>query len=415
MGAYPIPPEKWEDSEIVIGQNPLTGKEEGDDSGKEGVHGGYRKVPRLQDNLEPLVVPAVATAAVYDGYNEYGAPKNEAEVLKGGLEGGVLVVRETLARTMEYLNEIYKKYTEYELLALDGFRSRSRQAAGWDRLRKRIMAEQNIGESTPSEIYTASLAADDIFSVVNPDTNSKEYQELDRELRADAKFIEEVRHIVSTKYDDGEVTEARVDDLIFEYIAFIANADIAQAQGRKVPLDADMMAHNSADAIDFMLRNRKTGALVSPVGFDFPNRPGAAIKLTRMDSVEHPNAYEAYRDEALANPGYAAHLKSMGMDPQNFTRADFEKLKKAQRVWFHSTQAVGMSNYVNETWHANGGINPRKIDGSLLLQNPTYWENRNVWGGNTCDAHLKLGPTGIAAFGGNTAEIIARRDWGLTA
>lgn len=415
MTAYPIRPEQWEDTPIEIVRNPLTGKEDGDDGSLEGVHGGYRKIPRLQDNFESLVVPAVPTAAVYEGYNEYGDPKNEAEVLKGGLKDGVLVVRETLARTMEYLNSLYAEYTDYELLALDGFRSESRQAAGWDRLRKRIMSEQGIGQSTPSEIYSAGLAADDIFSVVNPDTDSKEFKDLESELMADGRFIEEVKEIVSKKYEDGQVTDDRVADLVFEYIAFITNADIAQAEGRKVPLDADMMAHSSADAIDFMLRNRNTGKLVSPVGFDFPNRPEAAIKLTRMDSVEKPGAYEAYRDEALANPGYAAHIKSMGMDPNNFTRADFDKLQKAQRVWFHSTQAVGMSNYVGETWHGNGGINPTKIDGSPLIANSRYMDKAFVWGGNTCDAQLKLGPKGIAAFGGNTSAVVARRDWGLEA
>lgn len=412
---YPIKIDKWEDEPIRIGFNEKTGKEEDDDSGLPGVHGGYRKVQTIQTNLEHLVIPDVPTAAAYEGYDEYGNPKNEDLILEGGVNDGALIVTETLARTLEYLNRVYEKYTDYELLALDGFRSGKRQAKGWDRLRKKIASEQGIEQNSVSGIYNASLQADDIFSVVNPDTDSDGYNELDRELRADATFMEEVKHVVSEKYDDKEVTQERIDDLLFEYIAFISNANIAQAEGRNIALNADMMAHNSADAIDFMLRNRSTGMLVSPVSFDMPNRPDAAIKLTRMDSVEQPNAYEAFRDEALINPGYAAHIKSMGMDPQNFTRSDFEKLKKAQRVWHHSTKAVGMSRYVNETWHANGGINPRRLDGRLLIPNSQFARQGNIWGGNTCDAHLKLGPTGIAAFSGNAAERYARQYWGLAA
>ncbi len=428
MGAYPIRPEQWGDTEIVVGINPLTGLEEDDDASnkdpKTGYnHGGYRAIKRLNAAnvpfVDPLVIPAVDTAKVYQGESEYDGSYDASQVLEGGLKDGALVVTETQARTLEYLNKVYCEYTEYEIVALDGFRSMKRQAKGWNRLRKRIMSEQGGGESTVSEIYSAGLAADDIFSVVNADDSSKEYKELEAELRADLPFMQEVEDLVSRKYEDGEVTPDRISDLLFEYISFISNAEIAQAKDRKIPLNGAMMAHNSAVSTDFWLRNRSTGRIVSPWGFDMPNREGLPYKLSRMDAVDKPGSYEAYRNEALVNPGHAAHLKSMGKDPNNFTRSDFEELQRAQRIWVHGTRAVGMSRYLKETWHVNGTTNPRKLDGTLLITDTPlskwYWENRNTIGSNTCHTHLTLGPTGVAANCGSIAEELARKHWGLGA
>lgn len=141
MPAYSVPAEQWPETPIVISTNPVTGKPHGDDAG-------YRKVATLEDNHEELVKPAgIETRPVYDGKDEYGREHND--LLPGGVREGVLVVRKTLARALDYANQVLTDRLggEYALVGLDGFRSGDRQRAGWDRLRKNLMTQAGVEDS----------------------------------------------------------------------------------------------------------------------------------------------------------------------------------------------------------------------------------------------------------------------------
>jgi len=392
---HQVSPEQWPNTPITIEINPVTGRDDGDDKG-------YRQRPTLEGNFERLVEPAgLPTRPVYDGKTEYGTDHNE--LLPGGVEGGKLVVRETVARMLDEANRALQEAfaDEHQLAALDGFRSGERQKAGWDRLRQKLLAEagiKDVNEPSVANLYTFGLASDDTFAFVNPDTNSPEYQALADELKADKVFMEELR--AAAREDD--------DDPIFNYIAISANAGKGRAVGRNIPLIANPMAHNSGAAIDAMLIGRD-GTLRSHIPFDFPG------EIARMDFLERPDAFEVYTTALRDNQGLRAHVKEIGLDPDNLTEGQFNKMRMDQRVLRALMDAVGATMYVGETWHFNGGINPTTIDGKPLIPNNVYADKANIWGSNTCDAQLRLGSAGTAAFGGRTAEAVARRDWGLKA
>lgn len=408
MEAYPIPPEQWAETPIKREINPLTADEKHPEGYREGEDKGYRKIATLKDVTEPLVEPAgVRTRPSYDGFNEYGDEKNESIALAGGLENGELVVREGVARALDHAQQILDDVFggEFNIVALDGFRSRDRQAAGFTRIMKEVLA----GNENPSitEMYDAGMTADGTFAWVNADTDSAEYAAIASELMATAK--EEIEAIAARK---GEVTSEVVEELIYEIITISANSKVGPAAGRGVPLIFENNAHAGGGAVDMMFTDR-TGKLINKVPFDFVG-PEAG-----MDYMEDYANFEKFLATARGKGTLKKHLERMGFaSPEAFTQKDWEMIRNALRIRYHLMKAVGATYYSahdsndgGEDWHIEPGNVTFGLNGKVVSQ--TESASRVFDSGNPGHALQKHGRQATAVWGGSTAHIIARRDFGL--
>jgi hypothetical protein len=390
---YPIPPERWPDTPIVREINPLTGLIEGDDAG-------YRKVATLRINDAPLVKPSVLCRPSYDGIDEYGFSRPEI-ALPGGLQDGVLVVRETFARDLDDADAILQRVFrgEYTLCALDGFRSRDRQAAGFTRLLRGHM--QNLGVTAENadrripEFLKAGNLADGTFSWVNANVSSAEYNAVSAELSTDVGFMQQLQEY-SEESGDG--------DAMYTYITVSANSGIGRAANRGIPLVFENNAHSGGGACDVFLLSGN-GKPLNHVPFDYSG-PEAG-----MDYLEDDSHFEQFRAKAMTDELIRAHLSVLGVPPESFEWQHWVRLRSAIRVLYHLTKAKGWTYYSSdhggENWHLEGGNIAYDLRGRVIGSERTSETHPDS--GNPGHALQKHGRDAVGVWGGHSGHQVAAK------
>jgi hypothetical protein len=406
---YPVSPENWPSTPIVRDLNPKTA-EPGNEAGlREGDDHGYRKIATRKDVHEPLVQPAdvAFTRPSYDGFDEYGNSFDQNIVLAGGLPGGKLVVREEVARGLDRAQEMLTQFFagDFNVVAIDGFRSRDRQAAGFTRIMMRDVLQGKEPEGI-TELYRAGKIADDTFAWVNADVNADEYKALAAELLAKPEIKQELESLAG----EGEITQDVLDEIVYEVITISANSNRGPAAGRKVPLVFENNAHAGGGAIDMMLADGQ-GRILNPVPFDFVG-PEAA-----MDYLESDENCDALIRRIQSEPDsiLGQHFKKIGMSA---TMKDLTVLREALRVAYHLMKSIGATYYSahdpkggGENWHMEPGNVVFNLDGSVYHRAPSAAENFDS--GNPGHALQKHGRDATAVWGGATGHASAIKDHGL--
>ena len=399
-----ISPEKWADEPLIRGINAM--------GEPEGSAIGYRDVETLVENNEPLVEPNVMVRPAHDSIDEYTGEKT-VNHLPGGVEGAILVVRESGARFLDLGQEILDEYYPgWKILALDGYRSGTRQKGGMKRTWDRVTKEKRIIEPTVAELMKYGKIADGTFSWANADIQHDNYKALKKTLLTDSHFIEELSEALTL--EGKAVTPENIDKALFEYITISTNVEKGRGVGRKIRLDAEKNAHAGGGAIDMMITDEK-GRPLSLVPYVFVGEEAA------MFYSEEPGAYEHYLQSVKTNPVLAEHLKRLGYDnPEKFTRHEWDIFVKANRVRCHMSRALGGSFYTakdpkkgGEGWHHEPGnilYNPK---GKVIWAAPTAKLYPNS--GNTSHTYEKLGISRTAVYGGTSAEKFIAKHYGFAA
>ncbi len=401
---YAVAPSLWAVTPIIRHINPITGMIEGDDSG-------YRKVRTLPVNPAPLVNPAVLCRPSYDGVTILGT-RDPSIILPGGLDNGVLVVREAFARDIDAADLFLQKTfgNAYRLCALDGFRSWKRQAAGFTSLLTGWM--QRTGVTTKSvnndedvvRFLQCGDKADGTFSWVNADTASAGLVALATDLLRDARMQDQLKAYAASKATDGV---GDLDDAVYTYITVSANSGIGRAARCNIPLVFEGNAHAGGGACDIFLVG-SSGQPLNPVPFDYPG-PAAA-----MDYMENDKHYDEYRKLAATDDMLRAHMQTaLGTTPDRFSWSMWEDLRAALRILYHLTRAKGWTYYSSdhggENWHLEGGnIGYDPLTGAVLFSEPVtsvqYPDSGNP--GHTLQLR---GRDAVAAWGGATGHEQALR------
>lgn len=413
MFIYRSNPEQWSVTPIIRHINPLMADKDNPAGYHEGEDKGYRNMRTDKTNFEPLVTPAgVITRASYDGLDEYGNSFNAKIVLKGGLPEGKLVVRENVARALDYAQLLLTRFFagEYSIVAIDGFRSRDRQMDGFTRTMKEVMEAKNITNPTLTELFEVGNTADGTFSWVNGDKKSAEFQTLAQELLSDPTSQQEIQEIATKNLGEGETLEDKIADVVYSLITISANSNIGPAKDQKIPLDFEGNAHAGGGAIDMMLAD-KNGRILSPVPFDYVGEEAG------MDFLESDENCDALIRKIQSEPNsiLAQHFKKIGMSA---TMKDIRILREAVRIAYHLMKTIGATYYSadnpkdgGENWHYQPGNRIYDLDGNVYQSSESAETNPDS--GNTGHTIQKKGRDATAVWGGETGHKLAMRDHSL--
>jgi hypothetical protein len=398
--------EAWRTTRIDRGINPLTELIEGDDAG-------YRDMPTLRQNRSPLIVPNVTIRASYDGTDEFG---EKQDALPGGLVEGKLVLRETAARGIELLNQLVYEASdgEFAIVALDGFRSEERQAAGFTRLLRQQMSPAGVTEGNHLQNIPAfmrcSRIADGTFSWVRL-AESPRLQSVLSGLQQDAEFTAGIAQwiMADLEIDLGDVQTHHYQSAIREYLTVSANCGFGHGAG--LLLNSECNAHAGGGACDVFVFD-KTGKPMNLVYFDYAG-PEAG-----MDFMEHDGAYEQYCTAVGQNPLLAQYLRRCGFDDiSKFTLHEWERIRGAIRILYHAARGAGMTYYSSdhggENWHLEPGniVYEPSTGGVVAFEGLTAQLHPNS--GNPGHTLQTLGKGRMAVWGGATAHSQARLNFGL--
>jgi hypothetical protein len=412
---YPVAPQDWADTPIVLEFNPLTGYNDGEDGANEAIgNPGYKNMKTLAENDEPLVVPAgIMQRSVLDGYDEYGHGYHADTALPGGLKGRVLAVRETTARMLDEAQKLADVHYpgQYDLVLIDGFESGKRQAAGFGRALKGVLAGDGIPDArdvTLTALYEAGVKTEGTYSSVIADRSSDGYELVSHELTSDAAARQEVEEIAAK---NGWT----VDDVVFKLVTFMANAELHMGRSIKVGLLSECNAHAGGGAADIMPADKNSARLLNLVPYCYMGEEAG------MAYMEAPGAYKKFLEAVKTKPALREHLLKLGYDsPDKFTRTDWEIFSRARRVRFHALKALGATFYSahnpeegGEDWHYESpGVRLYGADGKLIKETAlagAYPDDS----GNPGHTLQKLGPKETAVYGGGSAHRLARKHFGL--
>lgn len=409
--AYPIVPEKWATTPIKRTLNPKTGWLEGEDGDKPEIRNpGYRGMPTLGENSEELVVPAsIEQRSSFDGFNEYGHPHDSNIVLPGGLEGGILVVREAVARCLEYaqrlLDQLYGG--EFRIIALDGFESYTRQIAGFTRVLKGLLKEEGIKEPSITQLFELGKKANGMYAWVNANKNTSEYEAIKIELLANVVFMQEVQTIANSQ-------GIEVDEVLFKIITISANSNVGPSKDRKVPFNYENNAHAGGGAVDIMIVDKK-GTLANLIPYCWIGEEAG------MDYMENSENYKDFVSRAKTDKALQLHLKHIGFSTvEAFTFQAWERLCLINRIKYHLMKALGCTYYSahnpkegGENWHVEPGNVLYSPTGEIIWRAPTADIHPNS--GNPGHTLQILGARGVAVYGGRSGHFHARRKFKLAA
>lgn len=410
---YHISPEKWPSTPPVRGTN-ANGKPDGEDSG-------YRKlVTTLSDSGQQLVTPAgVIVRPSYDGVDELGVNRPEI-ALPGGTADKQLYVVESGARFLDQAQEVLNNVFagQYQIAALDGFRSGQRQAEGFTRILRSLFVEKNIRKdsATVTELFKNGKLADGTFSWVNADTDDENYKTLATELKSDAVFMDELKALAAEAKPGEPLTEDDLDEALYEYITISANSNIGRAADKNVNMIFENNAHAGGAAIDMFLTD-KTGRPLNIVPFDHVGEESG------MFFMEQEGAYEKYMQLVAQKPALQNWLMQLGYanPAQDFTPGEWEKFLEANRVKYHLVKALKATFYSagdpaegGENWHIEPNGIVHDIHGKVIFTNDMLTKV-NPLSGNPGHTLQMVGPGNVAVFGGTSAHNDARKRLGLAA
>lgn len=406
---YPISMGEWRNARIERPINPITGLVEGDDAG-------YRNMATLGHNRSPLVIPDVMIRGCYDGTDEYGERRADI-ALPGGVEGGKLLLRQTVAFGIQLLDQLVYEASDGEFIvaALDGFRSERRQAAGFTRLLRQQMdllgvTDGNHVERLP-DFMRCSRTADGTFSWVRL-AASEQLEAAKKQLDEDATFKERLTDWLLADLQMNDIRDLRAQDYmqgVKEYLTVSANSGIGIGGG--LALKSECNAHAGGGACDVFVVDRETGKPMNIVPFDYPG-PEAG-----MDFMEGEGAFDRYLAAAEKNPLLKAHLQKLGTTVSAFSLADWERIREAIRILYHAAKGAGFTYYSSdhggENWHLEPGniIYEPSTGGVVAFEALTAELHPDS--GNPGHTLQRLGKNAVAVWGGSTAHEIARQNHGL--
>jgi len=327
------------------------------------------------------------------------------------LQPEVLVVRETTARMLDSAQKLADEHYpgQYDLVLLDGFESGKRQASGFGRALKKVLAEKGIVDGkglTLAKLFEAGTKAEGTYSSVKAETGSAGFDLATDALMGDA-----------TKNEIVEISKAHglsINNVLFKLVTFMTNAGIEFTDIAKVALNFECNAHAGGSSADIMLTDKK-GKLLNLVPYCFMG-PEAGMAF-----MEGPDAYEKFMESVKTNPGLQDHLKKLGYEsPEMFTRHEWDIFNAARRVRFHVFKSLGATFYSahdpaegGEDWHYESpGVRLYGPDGKLISETGLAGKYDDD-SGNPGHTLQKLGPAETAVYGGGSAHKLARRDFGL--
>lgn len=391
--SYPVHPEQWWGTPIKRGTNPVTNLIEGDDAP-------FRDMKTLKENQAPLVVPNILLRPAYDGISVYDGTKSDAMTMPGGV--GKFVLRESAARSLEEADKALKTLTgnQYQLVGLDGFRSRDRQALGFTGLLQHYMTqfgltEDDVDDELPKFIE-AVKKANGTFCYVGANTSTVQYESMMQNLKSDAGFMASVEEVANQRGTDA-------DTVLYLYITGCANANLGRANGRNIPLDFECNPHASGGAVDAMVVDAK-GRLINLVPFDCPY-PEAMMGYMEQDGAYDKFTAIAWTDE---RPMLRDHLTKLGYPTAaSFTKSVWGEFRGVQRLLYHLSRACDWVYYseadCGENWHFEpGNIVYNPITGNVISSEPTAEQYPRS--GNPGGTFQRLGREAVAVWGGSSAH-----------
>ncbi len=408
-GPYSVSMSEWMKTPIRRSKNPKTGLIEGDDSKCLPSNPGYRGISTLKVNPSHLVIPDVPIRSSYDGNNEYGDRRPEI-ALPGGFRDGQLMLRETAAQGIELLNQYVSEASDgvYQIAALDGFRSGTRQAAGFTRLLRQQMKLRDLTDTNAlthlEEFLKAADVADGTFSWVNLATGPQ----LDAaivQVKSERHLMEQLEAIAAQKVIE-HFDPALVEDEIAHYLTVGANSGIGHGNG--LLLNCENNAHAGGGACDVFVIRTAELLPVNPVPFDYAG-PEAG-----MDFMEKDKNFDAYLQAARSNQQLSNHLSALGFQSvDDFKLSDWNEMRDAIRLLYHASKAIGCTYYSaevgGENWHLEPGNRVYDPATGDILAFEALTAGLHADSGNPGHTLQVLGPSQYAVWGAKTAHEIARR------
>lgn len=405
-------PEEYANLPLVRTHNDLTGHLIWEDKG-------FREM-KVQDNGEKLTEIPVTQMPLYDGVDEFGEPET-VRTFGGGVNGGIILVRESAARLFEQAERDLQKHfgKDIRIVAHDGFRHYRRQMSMYQGDFKANAEKYHVnGEPSVEQLIDLGERTDEICSWVPPVRGTAEYNALVEQLRKDSIFMAAIRGIAARKNGVDEATPEQIDDTLFSYIAISTNANIGLARDAKIDFDFENNPHAGGAAVDALIQKKVNGKWV-PMSITPMDYPGACSAL---DYMEHDENYEKYCkliSGKNADPVLRRHVERMGFKPDNFRWEDWCTLRNIKRIHVHLFTNLGATFYSAENsedggehWHAEPGAYYNDILTGREAYRRTGTEQFGLTG-NPGHTLQKQGPNGIAVYGGTEAHKQVDAKWGL--
>ena len=412
--------DRYGDTPIVLTPNPNTGYKWGED-GPNSAHGrknpGYRGMQTLKENDEPLVVPNVEARSVFDGASLNGREDDPTTYkLDGALAGGVMVLREMVARAVDMADGDVREASggEMHLAIVDGLETWKRQKDGFKRTLGGLWTKEGgVEAATLADLHALGMKANGTYCYVQADKNSPEYADLARGLLTSGDSASEVEEIAQRMAVEKHLSidQAR-ERTILELLSISSNADAGPAAGRGLALNFDPNAHAGAASADLFPIDSKTGRSLSIVPYPWVGEEAA------MDYLEDDANYDRYLDVWRREKGLQDHMKMAGFDsPEDFKFSDWERFRRANRIRYFALVGVGCTFYSadpssegGEGWHFEGdGVKLIDRTGKLIMVSK-YVSSRFGFGhGNPGHTLQMRGPKAIAVYGGFSGHARARK------
>jgi|GEM_PF-5819572 len=399
-----VPPEKWPETPVVIHHNSLTNLGDGDDSG-------YRDVPRIVTvKPEPLVRidGDMYVTPELDGVNMYGRPDDMLK-MGGGIEGGGILLRETIARTLRAMNAQIRKVFggQFELVPADGYRSAVRQQSVFKFMFRRNADAQKIdlGTVTDEQLLTLGRFTETNASAVSL-KNNEIFLQLIAELEQDSGFLPQFQ---------GTDRNAAVRD----YISVSANTGIGRAKHIEIETDT-ATAHGGAGAVDLNIwgpspiNGKRVPLVHTPAAF--------AHSMSGTLFLENDANFDVFKQLWIKHEEVRKHMAELGYDsPDTFTfERDWNMLRMAHRVRHHSFINLGVRgsfydpnnpNEAGENWHYQIG-NIATVDGVVYASPQSAATHPGS--GNTCHVKLRQPAGSEAVWGAKDAFAYVEDHYGHT-
>lgn len=376
---YRYKPQEWEDA-------PLEPELCGDVTG-------YDQLKTLANNPTPLVVPDVRCIRQQNnGVNIFGDP-DPVRALPGAIAGGAFLVREPVARGLEYIERaMHEHFSEqYKLIFVEGYRSIETQKNGFARALQDFLDANKITTPNDNQLLEHGRRARWIFAWVRPGLGDPAFGRLRQELMEDREFVQALVPQVSN--DDPAFTTL-ANGAVEDYIVISANSRRGRAAERGILLDSEHNAHAGGGAIDIMIADEHLAPL-SHVPYPFSH------SLSAMRFLEDDANFDVYKREALVNPHLNAHLERCGIGANQIRFEHWSRFRRANRVRLRAILAAGGTFYDGETWHFQLGRTVTKWNTNDVVAEEQHTSQYGASGGT---AHTIITePTGTAVWAGKSA------------
>ena len=383
---------RWVNTPVVLEQNPITGKKDGDDDG-------YRDVTTLAENESAHRQLTITTRQAYKGESVYDGSQDPSLAIPGGLPNEELILRGNFALALECADAFLREQSEgvYSLCAVDGFRTQARQSGGFTKLLRAELDklginDANIDAEVP-KVITAGLAADEIFSWVNADKTAPRYESLVTEMQQDAAFW---RQIEAT----ATANDKTIAEMAHIYVSISANSGLGRFADRHVRLDIEKNTHLGGGACDLLVL--REGVPMAPTPFDWL---GCEAK---QDFMEKESNWQLYVTNVRRCRELQIHLERCCFKPLSLCWDDWVQIREGIRIFFHLMKAIGCTIYCNEFWHADGSNAMRHPGTGEILFREFLTADKFPNSGNPSHTVQTLGRNGISVWGGHAGHLAAR-------